>query len=94
MLPGVEGRLDVLRLRRDGKSDDDGGDVGAQEQVVVGARGAEVVGVDVDVAAGFGGEDERGGGGARVDRLEAQEGAGLDGGLRGSGACWEMEGVT
>lgn len=83
MFPGIERGLDVRRLCRDGKSDDDGGDVGALEQVVVGMRGAEMVGVDVDGAADFGGEGEGGGGGARVDRFEAQEGAGLDGGLRG-----------
>jgi len=70
MFACCERSFDIFRLREDGKGEDDGVDVGAQEEIVVGFARTGVGGVKVDIGAGREGEGLCGLESARVDGLE------------------------
>ena len=79
MLPCGQCCLDEFGLCEDGESDDDGLDVFAEEEIVVGFPSTGIVRVEFYVGGGF---DGLGGfEGARVDCFEGEVGSCGDGGL-------------
>jgi hypothetical protein len=73
MLPSGECSFYIFRLTHDRERENNGVDVIAKEEVVVGLSRTRIIGVEIDICfEGFGRFE-----GARVDGFEGEEGAGV-----------------